>query len=51
MVFPDGEKRAVAECVSMHTTESLSDMSGDFLISKEEMLGNSLIRLIFELLL
>ena len=51
MVFPDGEKRAVAACVSMPTNESLSDMSGDFLISKEEVLGNSLIRVIFELLL
>lgn len=48
--------RAVVGCVSTHTSEHLSDMSRGFLIkstcfNKEGVLGNSLIRLIFELLL
>lgn len=56
MIFPHGEMRAVVVYVCMHMNKSLNDMSGGFLIknecfSKEEVLRNLLIKLIFELLL
>lgn len=56
MVFPDGEIRAAVVYVHMHTNKSLNDMPGCFLVkitcfNKEEVLGNSLIRFVFEPLL